>query len=296
MIRVGDVIDERYLIISELGEGGFAYVFKAEDIITKKVVALKIIKEEMLKQENSRDRFEREARACASLNHPNIVQLLNVRIRETPPFIVQELIKGKTLKDKLDASGKFNFREACEIMYQLCEAVAFAHSNLIIHRDIKPDNIYLTPDETVKLGDFGIAHIENMRRVTKSDHILGSPHYIAPEVSQGKPPTFQSDIYAMGITFFELITGKVPFDGEDLNPINIALMHIQKRFPSPRSFLPTVPKAIEAVILKATRKNPMDRYRSVAEFQKAIKYLIDNPRLTKPHISFFARLFGFKID
>lgn len=296
MINIGDIVDERYHIISELGEGGFAYVFKAEDIITNKIVAIKIIKDEVLRQENSIDRFEREARACASLNHMNIVRILNVQFRGKPKFIVQELIKGKTLKDRLDVTGKLSFREASEIMFQLCEAVSYAHSNLIIHRDIKPDNIYLTPDGTVKLGDFGIAHIENMRRMTKTEHIIGSPHYIAPEVSQGKQPTFQSDIYALGITFFELITGKVPFDGEDLNPINIALMHIQKRFPSPKSFLPTVPKAVEAVILKACRKNPLDRYRSVSELQKAIKHLLDHPNLTQPYISFWAKLFGFKND
>ena len=179
-------------------------------------------------------------------------------------------------------------------MYQLCEAVAFAHAHLVVHRDIKPNNIYLTPDGTIKLGDFGIAHFENSRRVTKSEVIVGSVHYMSPEVSQGKTPSFQSDIYSMGITFFELITGRVPYDGA--NPIAVAMMHIKEKFPSPRKVLPTVPKPIDKIIMTACRKNPMDRYRSVTEMQKALKQVLDNPQAMKPRQSALARFFGFKMD
>jgi serine/threonine-protein kinase len=208
--------------------------------------------------------------------------------------MASELIKGETLDKELTSRGRYPFNEACQMMYQLCEAVAYAHSHLVVHRDIKPQNIYLTPDGLVKLGDFGIAFFENGRRVTKSDAIVGSVHYMAPEVSQGKTPTFQSDVYSLGITFFELVTGKVPFDGP--SGIAIALMHVKERFPSPRKVLPTIPKAIEEIILKACRKYPTERYRTVTEMQKAIKQLIDNPNLTKPKVSFFAKLLGFKMD
>lgn len=293
-MRENDLIDERYRIINELGEGGFANVYQAEDIITRKLLAVKIIKDEVLKNELTLARFEREARACASLNHPNIVRVINIGTHHNRPYMANELIKGKTLKDELDIRGKFTFKEAVDIMYQLCEAVAFAHSHLVVHRDIKPNNVYLTPDGTIKLGDFGIAHFENSTRVTKSEVIVGSVHYMAPEVSQGKTPTFQSDVYALGITFFELITGKVPYDGA--NPIAVAMMHIKERFPSPRKVLPTVPKALDKIILTAVRKNPLDRYRSVTEMQKALKVVIDNPKLITPRQSFFARFFGFKMD
>jgi eukaryotic-like serine/threonine-protein kinase len=294
MIKINDLIDERYRVINELGEGGFSYVYEVEDIITRKILALKILKDEVVKHDITLSRFEREARACASLNHPNIVRIVNVGLFDGKPYMASELIKGHTLKEELDIRRKYSFKEACTIMLQLCEAIAFAHSNLVVHRDIKPNNVYLTPDGTVKLGDFGIAYFENGRRVTKSEVIVGSVHYLAPEVSQGKIPTFQSDIYSLGITFFELCTGKVPYDG--VNPIAIAMLHIKERFPSPRKVLPTVPKAIEKIIIKACRKNPVDRYRSVVELQKDIKRLLDNPKLTKPRHSIFARFFGFKMD
>ncbi len=293
-MRELELIDERYRIISELGEGGFSNVYQAEDIITRKLLALKIIKEEVLKNDLTLARFEREARACASLNHPNIVRVINVGTHNHRPYMANELIKGRTLKDELDIRGKFSFKEASDIMFQLCEAVSFAHSHLVVHRDIKPNNVYLTPDGTIKLGDFGIAYFENSRRVTKSEVIVGSVHYMAPEVSQGKTPTFQSDIYSLGITFFELITGKVPYDGA--NPIAVAMMHIKEKFPSPRKVLPTIPKAIDKIIMTACRKNPLDRYRSVSEMQKALRQVLDNPKSFSPRQSFFAKFFGFKTD
>ncbi len=293
-MRDNELIDERYRVIGVLGEGGFSTVYQAEDIITRKMLAVKVIKDEVLKNELTLARFEREARACASLNHSNIVRVINVGTHEGRPYMASELVKGKSLKDELDIRGKFSFREAADLMYQLCEAVAFAHAHLVVHRDIKPNNVYLTPDGTVKLGDFGIAYFENSRRVTKSEVIVGSVHYMAPEVSQGKTPTFQSDIYSIGITFFELITGKVPYDGA--NPIAVAMMHIKERFPNPRKVLPTVPKELDKIIMKACRKNPIDRYRSVTEMQKDLKAVLDNPKLLKPRQSFLARFFGFKMD
>jgi serine/threonine-protein kinase len=294
MIREKDIIDERYRIVRELGEGGFAYVYQAEDMITGKQIALKIIKENAIKSSDNITRFEREARASASLNHPNIVKVVNIGYHHELPYMASELVKGKTLRGQLNEVKRFSFKQACDIMYQLCEAVQFAHSYLVVHRDIKPDNVFMTPDETVKLGDFGIAFFENANRVTQSQVIIGSVHYLPPEVTNGQSPTFRSDIYALGITFFELITGRVPFEGT--NQINVAMMHIKERFPSPRIYMNATPKGLEKIILKACRKNPNDRYRSVLEMQRDIKQLLDHPIMLAPRRSFWSKLLGFKMD
>ena len=206
--------------------------------------------------------------------------------------MASELVKGKTLRGQLDEQKRYSFHQACHIMVELCEAVQFAHNALVIHRDIKPDNVFLTPDETVKLGDFGIAFFENSRRVTKSQVIIGSVHYLPPEVTNGQSPTFKSDIYSLGITFFELITGRVPFEGN--NQINVAMMHIKERFPSPRQFVTTTPKSLEKIILKACRKNPLDRYRSVLDMQRDIQSCLDDPQKLQPRKSFWSRFLGLK--
>lgn len=288
------IIDERYRIINKLGQGGFSNVYLVEDIITRKILALKIIKEEVMKNDLTLTRFEREARASASLSHPNIVRVINIGTHDGLPYMASEYVKGKTLEEDLETRGRLSYLEACQIMYQLCEGVSFAHKHLIVHRDIKPNNIYLTPDATVKLGDFGIAHFENGKRVTQNEAIVGSVHYMAPEVAQGKAPSFQSDIYALGITFFELVTGKVPFD--NASPVSVALMHVKDRFPSPHKYNPSVPRAIEKIILNACRKNPLDRYRTVIDLQKDIKKCLDNPKSLKPKQSFWARFLGFKME
>lgn len=294
MIQIGELIDDRYRVISELGEGGMANVFEAKDIITKKIVAIKIIKEEVMKNPMNLTRFEREARAAAALDHQNIVRVINLGTYLGKPYMANEFIKGQTLRDALDTRTRFPFLEACDVMYQLCGAVACAHSHLVIHRDIKPHNVFMMADGTVKLADFGIATFENSNRVTKSEVIVGSVHYMAPEISQGKTASFQSDIYALGVTFFEIITGRVPYDYG--TPIAVALAHVKEKFPSPRKFMPTTPKAIEHIIIKACRKDPTDRYRTVAEMQRDIRFILDNPKLVKPRRSWFSKVFGFATE
>ena len=231
-MKINDVIDDRYKILKVLGEGGMAIVYLANDIITNKEVAVKIIKEETMKNPLNLTRFEREARAAASLNHQNIVKVITLGTFEGRPYMVNEFIKGKTLRETLNVRGKFSFLEACDIMYQLCSAVWFAHQHGVIHRDIKPQNVFITVDGTVKLGDFGIATFQNSSHVTRSEVVVGSVHYLAPEISQGNQATPQSDIYSLGITFFELITGRVPFDDE--SAVTVALKHIKEKFPSVR--------------------------------------------------------------
>jgi serine/threonine-protein kinase len=288
-MKTGDIIDDRYEVQGVLGEGGMAIVYKAKDIITEREVAVKMIKEETMKNPLNLTRFEREARATAALKHQNIVQVSNLGTYNGRPYMVNEMIVGKTLKDTLQIRGKFSFLEACDIMYQLCSAVYYAHQHGVIHRDIKPQNVFITPDGTIKLGDFGIATFQNSAHITRSDVVVGSVHYLAPEVSEGNVATPQSDIYSLGITFFELVTGRLPFD--DDSAVTIALKHIKDKFPSVRKFNPKTPVVIEKIIYKACAKSPYDRYRSAVDMRKDIERILQNPDLIKEKKSFFYRLF-----
>ena len=249
-----------------------------------------MIREDTMKNPVNLSRFEREARAAATLNHQNVVRVINLGTYEGRPFMVNELIKGQNLKDLLKERGNFTFLEATEIMYQLCSAVLHAHQHMVIHRDIKPENIFMTEDGTVKLGDFGIATFQdNNTRITKSEIVVGSVHYLAPEISQGTPASFQSDIYSLGVTYFELITGKVPFD--DQSALSVALKHIKEKFPSPKKFNSKTPQIIEKIILKACSKVPHDRYKEVFDMRKDIDRILREPNLIKEK-SFFERLFN----
>ncbi len=291
-MNINDVIDERYRIERKIGEGGMSIVYEAYDIVSKKKVAIKIIKGDMMTNPINLSRFEREARAAASLSHPNIVRVINLGTYEGRPYMANEFINGKNLRDVLDIRGHFTPLEACDIMYQLTSAVIHAHEHGVIHRDIKPQNVYWTADGTIKLGDFGIATFENSARLTRSETIIGSVHYLAPEISKGQQASFLSDIYSLGVTFFELVTGKVPF--EDDTPVSVAIRHIKDKFPSPRKIIPSTPKEIERIILKAVRKNPSERYKSVKEMRKDIERILRNPEMIKEQHGFFYRLFHRK--
>lgn len=294
MIKSGDLMDERYRISSVIGEGGMAIVYSALDIITRKKVAIKIIKEDVMDNPINLSRFEREAKAAASLSHPNIVRVINLGTYENRPYMVNEYIDGQTLRQVLDIRQKFTPLEACDVMYQLTSAVMAAHTKNVIHRDIKPQNVFMNADGTIKLGDFGIAKFQNSKRLTRSEAIVGSVHYLAPEISQGEQASVLSDIYALGVTFFELITGRVPFD--DDTPVSVAIMHIKEKFPSPKKYTPSCPKEVERIILKACKKAPSERYHSAFEMRKDIERILRNPSLIKPRKSFWSRIFGFKSE
>jgi len=291
-MKIGDLLDDRYEITGMLGEGGMAIVYQAKDIITDKDVAIKIIREETLKNPLNLTRFEREARAAASLKHQNIVQVSNLGAFQNRPYMVTELVKGKTLRDALSLRGKFSFLEACDIMYQLCSAVYYAHQHGVIHRDIKPQNVFITADGLIKLGDFGIATFQNSSHVTRSDVVVGSVHYMAPEISEGNPASPQSDIYSLGITFFELVTGRVPFDDE--SAVTVALKHIKDKFPSVRKFNPKCPIIIEKIIFKACAKSPYDRYKSAVDMRRDIERILQNPDLIKRKQGFWSNVFHKK--
>ncbi len=275
--RDNEIIDDRYKIKETAGCGGMAIVYRAHDLISDKDVAIKMMKPETAANKTNLSRFEREARAAASLNHQNIVKVVNVGSYQGLPYMVNEFVDGQNLRQVLEVRGKFSFMEACDIMYQLCSAVLYAHNHGVIHRDIKPQNIFLTSDGIIKLGDFGIATFQNATHLTRSDVVVGTVHYIAPEVAQGNPASSRSDIYSMGITFFELITGRVPFDGDD--SLQIVMMHVQRKFPSVKKYNPKTPQCIEDIIYKACQKNPNDRYQNCELMRKDIERILKNPNL-----------------
>ena len=257
------MIAERYMIVSSLGEGGMADVYLAIDTILNREVAIKVLRGELSKDPVTLLRFQREANAVSKLNHPNVVDVYDVGEFEGRHYIVMEYIRGRTLKQLILHRGALHKEEAVNIMIQLTSAVQHAHENNIIHRDIKPQNILVKDDGTVKITDFGIALAHDMVQLTQSDAVLGSAHYLAPETTRGEPPTNQVDIYALGIVFYELLRGTVPFHGD--NPVQIAMKHLREEIPSIRDFNPTLPQSIENIIIKATVKNRKFRYQSAKD-------------------------------
>ena len=291
MIRVNDVIGQRYKIISELGKGGMSDVYEARDVIFRREVALKIIKYENAKRIDNLIRFQNEARFSAAFNHPNIVKIYDYGEYNNLPYIVTEYVKGQTLRDVLDYKRCFSLNESCSIMLQLCDALIEVHSKNIVHRDIKPQNVYYASDGEIKLGDFGISVLLGSgMNVNENKKVMGTAQYLAPELVYGEKATFQSDIYAMGITFFELLTGRVPFDGK--NPHDVAVMQVEKEVPSPLTINPDLPKEVEYIIFKAVNKNLDERYKSVNEMKKDILSLYKNKKIMRERGSLFARIFG----
>lgn len=257
------MIAERYMIVSSLGEGGMADVYLAIDTILNREVAIKVLRGELSKDPVTLLRFQREANAVSKLNHPNVVDVYDVGEFEGRHYIVMEYVRGRTLKQLILQRGALHKEEAVNIMIQLTSAVQHAHENNIIHRDIKPQNVLVKDDGTVKITDFGIALAHDTVQLTQSDAVLGSAHYLAPETTRGEPPTNQVDIYALGIVFYELLRGTVPFHGD--NPVQIAMKHLREEIPSIRDFNPTLPQSIENIIIKATVKNRKYRYQSAKD-------------------------------
>ena len=294
-MKINDLLNNRYRVINLLGHGGMSDVFEARDIIFKRPVAIKIIKSEFADKPENLIRFENEARFSSALNHPNIIKIYDYSKQDGLPYIVNEYVKGQTLRDALDFKKRFQVKEACRIMLQLCDAVIYLHSKNIIHRDIKPQNIYYDANGDVKLGDFGISYLLNSTfNINENKRVMGTAQYLAPEIVKGELPSFQTDIYAMGITFYELLTGRVPFDGTD--PSEIAKQHINSVIPSPLKIIPTLPKEVEQIIFKATNKNLALRYKNVQEMKDDIISLYNNKKAMKKGTSLLSRIFGFAND
>lgn len=263
MSQMNKTIAGRYVLKELIGQGGMADVYLAVDKILKRTVAVKIMRSSLTGDPVYVTRFHREASAAAALSHKNIVEIYDVGDEEDDYYIVMEYVPGQTLKELIRKRGALHYVEAVDIMKQVVSATAKAHSMGIIHRDLKPQNVMVTDSGVVKIGDFGIASIQSLSQVTQTDTIMGSLHYLAPEMARGEKATVQSDIYALGIVFYELLRGEVPFNGE--SPVNIALKHMRDDIPSVRTFNPSVPQSVENIIIKATAKNTQDRYQSANE-------------------------------
>ncbi len=291
MIRINDFVGDRYKIISELGHGGMSDVFEARDIIFKRTVAIKIIKFDQANKIENLIRFQNEARFSAAFSHHNIVKIYDYGEHNNLPYIVNEYMKSQTLRDTLNYKKNLTLNEACQIMLQLCDAMIEVHSKNIIHRDIKPQNIYYGSDGTIKLSDFGISVLLNSPlNVNENKKVMGTVQYLAPELVYGKKCSFQSDIYAAGITFYELLTGQVPFDGKKAS--DVAYMQVNDDMPSVLSVIPTLPKEVDKIIQKATAKELYDRYKTVSDLRRDILSLYKNRKLVKKKTNFFVKLFG----
>lgn len=274
MIIKGQKINNRYQIIRSIGEGGMANVYLAYDTILDRNVAVKILRGVLATDEKFVRRFQREAISASSLSHPNIVEMYDVGEDDGNYFIVMEYIDGKTLKSLIKKRGALTLPEVIDIMLQLTSAISCAHDSYIIHRDIKPQNVMILDDGRVKITDFGIAIASNATELTQTNSVVGSVHYLPPEQANGQGATIKSDIYSLGILMFELITGHVPFKGD--NAVEIALKQMKEPLPNVCKLVDDVPQSMENIILKACAKNPKNRYDSVREMHKDLKECLDD--------------------
>lgn len=257
------IIADRYTVLELIGKGGMADVYLALDTLLDREVAIKLLKSEMNGDSTSIERFKREAEAIAKLAHPNIVDIYDVGEDNGNYYIVMEYVKGATLKNLIKKRGAIEPKEAVFLMKQLCSAIKAAHDKGVIHRDIKSQNIIIKDDGTLKVLDFGIALANDAIQITSDDIVLGSVHYLAPELSKGESATELSDIYAMGIILYELLTGDVPFKGDQA--IQIAIEHVKNKVPSTRDFNPSIPVSVDNIVTRATAKVPANRYQSAEE-------------------------------
>ena len=284
MIVKGQKINDRYQIIRMIGEGGMANVYLAYDTILNRNVAVKILRGDLAEDEKFVRRFQREAISASSLSHPNIVEMYDVGEDDGKYFIVMEYLEGKTLKNLLKKRGSLTMPEVIDIMLQLTSGLACAHESYIIHRDIKPQNIIILDDGKVKITDFGIAMALNSNELTQTNSVMGSVHYLPPEQANGEAVTIKSDIYSLGILMYELITGSVPYKGE--NAVEIALKHMKDNMPSLSDFNEQLPQSVENIILKACAKNPQNRYDNVLEMREDIRTCMDENRKNEKQVTY----------
>lgn len=274
---VGKRLDGRYEIRELIGNGGMANVYLAYDKLEDRMVALKILKDEYIDNEEFLRRFRNESKAIAVLSHPNIVKVFDVSFGNNIQYIVMEYIDGITLKEYIEQNGKLNWKEAVHFTVQILRALQHAHERGVIHRDIKPQNIMLLEDGTIKVMDFGIASVARDERVKSSDKAIGSVHYISPEQASGATTDERTDIYAVGVMMYEMLTGKLPFEGA--NPEQIAVMHMQSKAVPPRNLNPEIPEGLEEITMRAMQKDVNMRYQSTVEMLRDIDEFKHNPSI-----------------
>ena len=285
MIQIGKIFAGRYRILKQIGRGGMADVYLAKDLILDgEEVAVKVLRTNYQTDPIAVARFQREARAMADLDHPHIVRITDIGEEEGQQYLAMEYVAGLDLKRYIKEHHPLSNEEAIRIMGQILLAMRLAHTRGIVHRDLKPQNILLTPDGTAKVTDFGIAVAFAETSLTQTNSMLGSVHYLSPEQARGSKATVQSDIYAMGIIFYEMLTGHIPYDGD--SAVTIALQHFQKPLPSVIAENPSVPQALENVVIKATAKKLTDRYKSVAEMYVDLSSSLSYNRRNEPKLVF----------
>lgn len=281
---MSEIIGNRYQITKLIGKGGMAEVYLAWDNILNREVAIKILKSDMADDDVALERFKREAGATTQLSHPNIVDVYDVGDDKDKHYIVMEYVKGYTLKQLIRKRGAISYKEAVWMMKQLAGALMEAHRKGIIHRDVKSQNVLIKPDGTVKLSDFGIALANGSMQITSKDSVLGSVHYLAPELSKGRQASMQSDIYSLGIVFYELLTGDVPFKAD--TPVQVALMHVKNNIPLVRKYNPDIPQSVENIVIKATAKSLSNRYKNIALMLKDLNECLKPEHKDDLRISF----------
>ncbi len=275
--NIGRKLDGRYEITELIGVGGMADVYKATDILEDRVVAVKILKNEFADNEDFVRRFRNESKAIAVLSHPNIVKIFDVGFTDKIQFIVMEYIDGITLKEFMEQQGVIKWKDCIHFIIQILRALQHAHDRGIVHRDIKPQNIMLFPDGTIKVMDFGIARFAREEGKTISDKAIGSVHYISPEQARGDVTDEKSDIYSVGVMMYEMLTGVKPFDGD--NPVSVALMHMQNEARPLRAVNDSVPEGLEEIVMRAMQKEASKRYQSASEMIKDIEEFKKNPSI-----------------
>lgn len=283
MITKGQKINDRYQIVKTIGEGGMANVYLAYDVILERNVAVKVLRGDLAGDEKFVRRFQREALSASSLAHPNVVEVYDVGEDNNLYYIVMEYIEGKHLKQLLKKRGSLTLNEVIDIMLQISDGLAAAHDSYIIHRDIKPQNIMILENGLVKITDFGIAMALNGTQLTQTNSVMGSVHYLPPEQASGKGSTIQSDIYSMGILMYELLSGTLPYKGD--NPVEIALKHLKDPMPSIKKMMPNLPQPVENIVLRSAAKNPKNRYTDAREMYEDLKTCLDDSRANEePYI------------
>ncbi|MDI9540980.1 MAG: Stk1 family PASTA domain-containing Ser/Thr kinase [Bacillota bacterium] len=280
---MAEMIGNRYIVVKKIGEGGMADVYLAIDSILKREVAVKVLRGDLASDPVNLTRFKREALAITSTSHPNIVEVFDVGQHDGKHYIVMEYVHSKTLKQLIRSRGNIPIDEAVNIMKQLVSAVEHAHKMGIIHRDIKSQNVLVKDDGTVKLSDFGIASIVGVSDITKTDTVIGSVHYMAPELAQGQPVKVQSDIYSLGIVFYELLTGDVPYHSE--TAVEVALKHMHNDVPPVKNFNSQIPQSVENIVIRSTSRKVDLRYKTAMEMYNDLVTCLDLARYYEPKIN-----------